>query len=62
MLPGDSDLTAMENDRGVPVANASNRELATRFAASLFPADPVVMDYPLFLHGRYKNIGAMLLE
>ena len=52
LLRSDPTLAQMECDNKVPRANAANRLLATAFARSLFPDDPIVMDYPLFLLGR----------
>jgi len=42
----------MECEDEIPRATAENRLLATVFARSLFPDDPIIMDYPLFLLGR----------
>jgi hypothetical protein len=58
-LPNDQFLAKMSSDvRGIPIADAHNRRLATAFARALFANDPIVMDYPLFLLGRQNRFNA----
>src|SRR5262249_55135612 len=60
LLPSDEYLSALELQSGRPIANAANRELATRFAGPLRADDRAGLDYPLFLLGREKDITQAL--
>lgn len=61
LLPDEPTLSRMDCESGVPRADAGNRYLATEFAKKLFPADPIIMDYPLFLLGRSGNVRRALM-
>lgn len=56
-FPSDPFLLKMNLDeKGIPIADAQNRHHATCFARSVFPDDPIIMDYPLFLLGRQRSL------
>jgi hypothetical protein len=62
LLPEDPLLAEMHCINHIPQPDSYNRRLATSFARTLFPDDPVIMDYPLFLLGRSKNPQSELFE